>query len=121
MQRGVRTPKSEDKSAAAGSVQNGSLVLEQGIQPELGADITPLGLSIEQVSRRILRIKIGAPGRWEVPRSLFKTENITFGAPRCCLLIHICASQHGDVLLILTLKQVVISFNVFCPCLNMCI
>ena len=76
---------------AAGSVQNGSLVLEQGTQPELGADITPLGLSIEQVSRSILRIKIGAPGRWEVPRSLFKTENITFGAPRCCLLIaHLC-------------------------------
>jgi len=81
---------------AAGSVQNGSLVLEQGTQPELGADITPLGLSIEQVSRRILRIKIGAPGRWEVPRSLFKTENITFGAPRCCLLIaHLCFTTWG--------------------------
>ena len=26
-------------------------------------------------------MKIGAPGRWEVPRSLFKTDNITLGVP----------------------------------------
>ena len=80
---------------AAGSVQNGSLVLQQGTQPELGADITPLDLSVEQISRSILRIKISAPGRWEVPRSLFKTENITLGAPGCCLRMHICASYFG--------------------------
>ena len=59
-------------------------MLQNGTQPELGADITPLTLDVERVSRGTLRLKIGAPGRWEVPRSLFKTDNITAGAPGCC-------------------------------------
>ena len=65
----------------AGEVQTGSLTLQHGTQPELGSDVTPLALSVEHVSRSILRVKLGAAGRWEVPRSLFKTENITLGAP----------------------------------------
>ena len=65
----------------AGDVQTGSLTLQHGTQPELGSDVSPLALSVERVSRSILRVKLGAAGRWEVPRSLFKTENITLGAP----------------------------------------
>ena len=35
-------------------------------------DVKDLDLSMEQVGADILRVKIGAPGRWEVPPSIFK-------------------------------------------------
>ncbi len=43
---------------------------QQSAQPELGADISPLQLTVVNVDSTTLRVKIGAPGRWEVPRSL---------------------------------------------------
>jgi hypothetical protein len=36
--------------------------------PHLGMDISPLSVSIENLDRGILRVKIGAPGRYEVPK-----------------------------------------------------
>ena len=40
--------------------------------PELGADVSPLEVHVRYITPSILRIKIGAEGRWEVPDSLFK-------------------------------------------------
>ena len=34
----------------------------------LGEDISPLELLVESMDPNILHIKIGAPGRWEVPK-----------------------------------------------------
>ena len=48
-----------------------------GSLPELGTDISNLTLTVENISPYILRTKIGAPGRWEVPRSLLNAPNVT--------------------------------------------
>ena len=48
-----------------------------GTMPELGVDLQNLSLLVEKISPEILRIKIGAPGRWEVPRSIFNAPNMT--------------------------------------------
>lgn len=61
-----------------------------GSAPELGADIRNLTLTVENISPMILRTKIGAPGRWEVPRSLLNAPNLT-GA-RCSRCLR--AAQH---------------------------
>ena len=37
----------------------------------MGPDLAELDLKVEQVSPSILRVKVGAPGRWEVPKSIF--------------------------------------------------
>ena len=34
----------------------------------LGPDISPLNVLVEAIDRNILHVKIGAPGRWEVPQ-----------------------------------------------------
>ena len=51
-----------------------------GSVPELGPDVANLTLTVENISPFILRTKIGAPGRWEVPRSLFNAPNLTGAA-----------------------------------------
>ena len=38
----------------------------------LGSDISPITLSVENVDQNILRVKMGANGRFEVPGSLFQ-------------------------------------------------
>ena len=43
----------------------------------LGDDIQELSIQVERVSPDILRCKIGAPGRWEVPKKVFLASNIT--------------------------------------------
>lgn len=48
-----------------------------GSQPELGADIKTLTITVENITPDILHAKIGAPGRWEVPKSIFLTPNVT--------------------------------------------
>lgn len=56
----------------------------------LGADIQELSIQAERVSPDILRCKIGAPGRWEVPRKVFKASNITGRAAAevsCCPIL----------------------------------
>ena len=57
-------------ACTANSAQVGSLALVgHGTLPSLGADISPLTLSIQNLGQAILRVTIGAPGRWEVPAS----------------------------------------------------
>ena len=34
----------------------------------LGPDVSPLEVLVESVDSNVLRLKIGAPGRWEVPK-----------------------------------------------------
>jgi hypothetical protein len=54
---------------AANGQQQGTLVLQGSeAMPFLGADVSPLTLSIQNLDQNILRVKIGAPGRWEVPQ-----------------------------------------------------
>ena len=43
-----------------------------GTMPFLGSDITPLALTVENVDQNILRVKIGANDRFEVPHNLFQ-------------------------------------------------
>lgn len=38
----------------------------------LGSDISPLTLSVENIDQNILRVKLGANGRFEIPASLFQ-------------------------------------------------
>lgn len=52
--------------------QNGS-----GTMPMLGPDVQQLTVQVERVTPDILHVKIGAPGRWEVPRSIFNAPNVT--------------------------------------------
>ena len=58
---------------AADGTQQASLDLQgNGTMPFLGTDITPLALTVENVDQNILRVKIGANGRFEVPHDLFQ-------------------------------------------------
>ena len=60
---------------AAGGAQLGTLVLQgNSTLPQAGRDISPLTLSVENLDRSILRIKLGAPGRWEVPAAQLFTS-----------------------------------------------
>ncbi|CAL8465181.1 g4716 [Coccomyxa elongata] len=63
----------------------GNLTLgTNGTMPFLGVDISPLGFQAESVDQGILRVKIGAPGRWEVPQNKLFTNTVrgsTDGSP----------------------------------------
>lgn len=55
----------------------GTLTLaSNGTMPFLGVDISPLSFQAETVDQGILRIKIGAPGRWEVPQDGLFTNTV---------------------------------------------
>jgi len=54
---------------AANGLRLGTLVLVgNGAMPFLGSDLSPLTLSVQNIDQSILRVKIGGPGRWEVPQ-----------------------------------------------------
>ena len=58
---------------AADGTQQASLDLQgNGTLESLGSDISPITLSVENVDQNILRVKLGANGRFEVPGSLFR-------------------------------------------------
>lgn len=53
----------------------GTLVLQgNGTLPQAGRDLSPLTVSVQNLDRSILRVKIGAPGRWEVPAAQLFTS-----------------------------------------------
>ena len=60
------------QAPSAGGGLAGTLVQQRAAQPELGADVSPLTLNVENIDSTTLRVKLGAPGRWEVPRSLLR-------------------------------------------------
>ncbi|KAK9790964.1 hypothetical protein WJX73_005820 [Symbiochloris irregularis] len=61
--------------------QGGKLTSTSGTMSKLGPDITNLDLTVSQLSPTILRVTIGAPGRWTVPQStIFKGTGIDSGA-----------------------------------------
>lgn len=50
-------------------IAQGQLVLPLNCtMPFLGVDISPLDVQMDNVDRGILQVKIGAPGRWELPQ-----------------------------------------------------
>ena len=55
----------------AGSSSRGRLSQQASTQQELGRDISPLDVTVQYLTASIMRVKIGAAGRWEVPMSLF--------------------------------------------------
>ena len=55
--------------------QRAQLGLLSGSLPELGQDISPLTLDVMPLSAAVLRVRIGAPGRWEVPQALFANRD----------------------------------------------
>ena len=48
-----------------------------GTMPMLGPDVQQLSVHVERITPDILHVKIGAPGRWEVPKTVFKAQNVT--------------------------------------------
>ena len=48
-----------------------------GTMPMLGPDVQQLSVHVERITPDILHCKIGAPGRWEVPKTVFKAQNVT--------------------------------------------
>lgn len=67
------SPLTSQALCAADGTQQASLDLQgNGTMPFLGSDITPLALTVENIDQNILRVKIGANGRFEVPHDLFQ-------------------------------------------------
>ncbi len=65
-------------------IAKGNLVLpSNGTMPFLGADISPLDLQMERVDTGILRVKIGAPGRWELPQDKMFINTVKGTSPSC--------------------------------------
>ncbi|CAL5218429.1 g109 [Coccomyxa viridis] len=56
---------------ASGSAQTGSLSSAASTLPQFGTDVSPLNVNIQYITSNIVRVKIGASGRWEVPASIF--------------------------------------------------
>ncbi len=67
--------------AGSGSGLQGTITQSTGTMPELGPDVKQLTVLVENISPYILHTKIGAPGRWEVPRKLFLAPNVTGALP----------------------------------------
>ena len=61
---------SDSNSGITRSASLAPLVSTQ--QATLGPDLENVSVSFEQVSETILRVKISSPGRWEIPRSIFR-------------------------------------------------
>jgi hypothetical protein len=47
----------------------------------LGSDITPLSVSVQNVDASVLRVTIGAAGRWEVPQAQLFTNTAQGESP----------------------------------------
>lgn len=47
-----------------------------GDMPFLGKDISPLTISVQNLDTGIIRVKIGAPGRYEVPQERLFTNTV---------------------------------------------
>ena len=83
----------------AGSVQTGSLSSAASTLPQFGTDVSPLNVNIQYITSNIVRVKIGAAGRWEVPASLF---NVT--APTGKLVSSEAAQQSCPLVALLQLS-----------------
>ena len=69
---------------AADGTQQGTLDLQgNGSMGFLGSDVTPLTLSVQNVDANILRVKLGANGRFEIPQNLFQNTGQGGLLPLC--------------------------------------
>ena len=65
----------------------GTLTSVAGTQPELGADISNLEVTVTDISPSILRVTIGAAGRWTVPQGdIFQNVDVA-SAPLCLSVV----------------------------------
>ncbi len=64
----------------------------------LGEDISPLELLVESMDPNILHIKIGAPGRWEVPKDdiFINTNQGVFHKPGIIVMLSL-SLQAGNM------------------------
>lgn len=70
---GTEAVSSSPDGKSGGTVRSASLAPAATTQgATLGPDLEGASVAFEQVSETILRVKISAPGRWEVPRSIFR-------------------------------------------------
>ena len=58
--------------------------------PELGPDVSELNVLVENITPDILHAKIGAKGRWEVPKSIFNAPPVQGAAPCYCIYLQCC-------------------------------
>ena len=75
----VTSTASLTRLVAGNGQQTVTLVQQSSTLPQLGPDVSPLTLTQESVRPDIMRVKIGAPGRWEVPRATFPANISTAG------------------------------------------
>ena len=57
----------------ADGAQQYKLTQQSSAQPEFGPDVASLDMNVSYITPNIMRVKIGAPGRWEFPMSLLNT------------------------------------------------
>lgn len=70
------------RTSQAAGMAAGTLSSVAGTQPELGADISNLQVTVTDISPSILRVTIGASGRWTVPQGdIFQNVAIASGSP----------------------------------------
>lgn len=92
--------------AGAGSAQTGSLSSASTTLPQFGPDVSPLNVGIQYITASILRVKVGAQGRWEVPATLFNVTPPTGAPAHPCRCLQRCTDPpqqltapragHGD-------------------------
>lgn len=67
------TESSSSNQKSGGITRSASLAPVASTQTAtLGPDLDNVSVEFEQVSETILRVKIASPGRWEIPRSIFR-------------------------------------------------
>ena len=67
------TESSSSSGNSGGIARSASLAPAVSTQAAtLGPDLENVSVAFEQVSETILRVKIASPGRWEIPRSIFR-------------------------------------------------
>ena len=66
-----------------------------GTMPMLGPDVQQLSVHVERITPDILHVKIGAPGRWEVPKTVFKAQNVTgiTAAAMTLVILKLCSAM----------------------------
>ena len=82
------------RHAGNGNGLQGNLRMNgSGTMPMLGPDVQQLSVHVERISPDILHVKIGAPGRWEVPKTVFKAQNVTGIAPAAMVILKLCSAE----------------------------
>ena len=96
------------RHAGNGNGLQGNLRMNgSGTMPMLGPDVQQLSVHVERITPDILHVKIGAPGRWEVPKTVFKAQNVTGIAPATIKLVilKLCSAESPALLFLGSVTQ----------------